>query len=132
MAFMNWSAQLEVGHNEIDSQHKKLVDLVNKLHDAMKNRTGQEALKPVLNELVSYTKYHFSTEETLMKSKGYPDFPSHKKEHDALTQQVVDLQNKINQSNTSLVTIETMNFLRDWLKNHILGTDMKLSAFLKR
>lgn len=131
MPFINWSNDLSIGVVQIDGQHQKLVGMVNRLHDAMKNRTGSQEVVKVLSELVEYTKYHFETEEKLMQQHGYTSFPSHRKEHVDLTKQVSDLAVKVGENNSSIITIETMNFLRDWLKNHILGTDMKLGDFLQ-
>ena len=131
MPFINWSSDLSIGVVQIDGQHQKLVGMVNRLHDAMKNRTGAQEVAAILSELVEYTKYHFATEEKLMQQHGYPETQAHKTEHTNLTKQVAELAVKVGESNTSLITIETMNFLRDWLKNHILGTDMKFGQFLQ-
>jgi hemerythrin len=129
MPLMTWSEQLSVNVQLVDDQHKRLVDLVNYLHDAMKQRRGAEALAKTLSELVNYTVYHFSTEEGLFSVHKYPEWLGHKHEHEALTKQAKDLSERCSRGEI-MPTTETMTFLRDWLKNHILGSDKKYGPFL--
>ena len=82
-----------------------------------------------LSELLDYTVYHFSTEEALFKTHGYPEAIKHKKEHDALTTQALDLKARYSKGDLFLSN-ETMTFLKDWLNNHIIGSDKRYSAFL--
>jgi hemerythrin len=76
----------------------------------------------VLDELIRYTETHFQTEERLMQTHRYPGIESHKLEHHMLVKKVADFQKEFDSGRTS-VSIEVMNFLRDWLNGHILGTD---------
>ncbi len=122
MSLITWSDNYSVKVSTIDNQHKKLVEIINNLHDAMKTGKGKEAIGKTLNELVSYTKYHFSAEEEMMKKHNYPGFIAHKREHDLLTQKVVDFENDF-RAGKSLLTLEVMNFLKKWLVDHILNTD---------
>ena len=130
MALIEWTDNFSVNNLIIDQQHKKLVDLVNQLHDAMKSGKGKEALSSIFDELIRYTKEHFSYEEKLMESKNYPAFISHKKLHSDLTNQVIELKNKFDSGKTSL-SIEVQNFLKNWLTNHILDEDKKYVPFIK-
>lgn len=130
MPIMNWSENLSVGIVEIDAQHKNLLAQINQLHDSMKEGKGKEALGKTLDELVTYTAYHFKTEERFFLKFAYPDTPAHKKEHDDLTKKAVDLKDKYSKGQMVL-TIEVMNFLKDWLTNHIMVSDKKYAPFLK-
>ena len=129
MAFIEWSNSLAVGVREIDNQHKQLFNLVNDLFDAMGKGEGNAILSMTLSDLTKYTVMHFETEENYMKAYNYTLFVSHKREHDKLTQQVVDLQNEFNSGSTR-ITVKVMNFLKDWLKNHIIQNDVKFGNFL--
>jgi hemerythrin len=131
MPFFAWNSTLEVGIKLVDTQHKVLVDLINRLHDAMKEGRGKEVLGPILAELVTYTNTHFKAEEELMVKSKYPDFAAHKKIHDDLKQQVQDLQKKFESGNT-LMTIDVMTFLKDWLSKHIQGIDKKYVPQMKQ
>lgn len=129
MPLIEWTQELSVGVEEIDGQHKKLVNLINLLHDSMKIGKGRDVLGQVLNELADYTVYHFETEEKLLMKYMYPSYAMHKKEHNELTKRVQEIKAKFEQGDTAL-TVEFMGFLKDWLNNHILQDDKKYSAFL--
>jgi hemerythrin-like metal-binding protein len=129
MPLITWGPMLAVGVTEIDDQHKKLVELVNQLNDAMHAGHGKDALTPVLNELVRYTVYHFGTEERLMAKHKYEASVAHKGEHTKFVATVSDFKKKFDAGNAMLST-EIMNFLRDWLSKHILQTDKKFAKAL--
>ncbi len=129
MPLFQWSQNLSVNIAEIDTQHKRLVDLINQLHDSMKEGKGKEALGKILKELTDYTVYHFSTEEKLFEKHGYPEGARHKKEHEDLTRQVLDIGGKFS-TGKAVITMEVMNFLKEWLNNHIMQVDKKYSQFL--
>lgn len=131
MALITWASMLSVGVKEIDEQHKKLVELINQLNDAMLAGKGREALGRILGELASYTQYHFSTEERLMTQHKYEESPQHKEQHKALIKQVGDFKAQF-ESGSAMISVELMNFLRDWLTNHILKTDKKFGAALNK
>ena len=129
MAYLNFTDKLSVKVVLIDDQHKKLVDIINELHDAMSTGQGKSVMNEVLAHLIDYTKMHLSTEERLMAQYNYPDRILHEAQHIDLTNQVGQLYIKVKENKIS-VTLETMNFLKDWLNHHILETDKKLGAFL--
>jgi hemerythrin-like metal-binding protein len=126
---ITWDDDYSVGIAEIDEQHKRLVGLVNDLHDAMSVGKGRTVLSTVLTELVEYTAYHFQTEERLFEQFDYPDRAEHKRLHDELTAKAVQLKKSHDEGN-QMITIEVMVFLSDWLKVHILQEDKQYSAFL--
>lgn len=128
MALMEWRPEFSVSVRQLDDQHGKLVGMVNELHDAMRVGKGREVLGPILDALISYTASHFAEEERLMRQHGYPDLARHKSEHDKLTGQVLDLQRQY-RSNGAVLSMTVMNFLRDWLVNHIQGEDRKYGPF---
>ncbi|MBK7228223.1 MAG: bacteriohemerythrin [Ignavibacteriales bacterium] len=129
MALFNWSAQYETGIFMVDTQHKKLVDAINTLHDSMKDGKGKEVAEKTLNFLVDYTIQHFSAEEDLMKKKAYPDFVNHKANHDKFVAEVKEIKAKYLAG--KILPMQVSSILSDWLKNHILGTDKKYVPFLK-
>jgi hemerythrin len=128
MALINWNDSLSVNVKEIDLQHKKLIDMINELNDAMKTGRGKDAVGKIVGGLISYTAIHFKKEEQYFDQFGYPDTENHKKEHVAFVKKVTDFKDGFAKGNLSL-SIEVMNFLSDWLKNHIKGTDKKYAGF---
>lgn len=130
MALITWSPKYSVGIPSIDEQHKKLVDIINELNDAMKTGKSKEVLNHVLTSLVDYTKVHFKYEEDLFNKFGYQEKLSHKMSHDKLTKQVIDFYDNYQKGKISL-SIDLMSFLSKWLIDHIIGEDLKYSEFLK-
>ncbi len=131
MALITWSDALSVQVREIDDQHKRLVQLINSLHDAMKAGQGKEALEKTLQELANYAVYHFRTEENYMQQFSYAGYASHKLKHDAFVKKVTAFQADYVAGKLGL-SIELMNFLRDWVTTHIRETDRNYTGTFLR
>lgn len=129
MSAITMNKNLILGHDKIDGDHQKLFDLIDQLAMAMKAGKGKEACTPVLRELLSYTKTHFSMEEALMGRHGTPNAAAHKSEHDKFVGRIEDFRNKF-EAGSSVVTIEILTFLRDWLSTHIQRTDKAMVGAL--
>ena len=130
MSLFTWNEKFRIGQAQIDGQHQQLFRLADELHAAMIKGAAKQSMAEILSRLISYTRSHFSNEESLMRSSGYPIIASHKQEHDDLTRQVVNLQHDFEAGKIS-VTLDTMKFLRSWLEHHILGSDLKIAAYLQ-
>jgi len=131
MPLILWSDKYSVRINSIDTQHKKLIEIINKLHDSMSKGTSKDILNPILQELIKYTIEHFAFEEALLKSHNYISLPTHKMEHDRFTKKVQGFQTDFEAGRAS-ISIDIITFLKDWLLNHILKTDMNYSEFLTK
>lgn len=129
MALLNWSDEYSVKIAAIDSQHKKIVELINELHTAMLHAKGKEVIGKVLEDLSSYTVFHFAAEEKLMKQYDYPGYSKQKSEHEKLSEQVKKLVEDY-KSGKTIISQQVMQFLKDWLVNHIVGSDKKYSDYL--
>ncbi len=128
---MEWSDQLSVGIREIDRQHMRLVDMVNGLYRSVHEGRVGEAVGTLLPELVNYTVEHFAYEEKLFEEHGYPETEAHIREHKKLTSQVQNFVKKIEGGNTAVAT-SLLGFLKDWLVNHIMKTDMAYGPYLNQ
>jgi hemerythrin len=131
MAFINWSSRYSVGSAEFDYHHQVLVNLINELHEAMRGGKGSQVLGDILAQLADYTVFHFSAEESAMQARAYPEAAGHEQAHEAFVQQVQDFQARFQASRLGL-SIEVMNFLKDWLINHIQNDDLRMAAFLNK
>ncbi len=129
MMLVEWNEQLSVGVLEMDVQHKRLIELINRLYDAMSRGEGSGILKTIVNELVTYTKVHFTAEERLMASRQYPQLSTHRQLHERFTTQVVEMNEKI-VTGKMLTAVNVGNFLRDWLLTHIQSEDKKYGRHL--
>lgn len=130
MPLMEWNDKLSVGITQFDNEHKRLVAMVNDLFDGVQAGRGKDLLGPVLDGLITYTKTHFANEERYMQLHNFPEFAAHKAEHDALTKQVLDVEKKFRAGATAVLSMEVMNFLKNWLVKHIMGTDKHYGPYL--
>lgn len=126
--FIEWNKELSVDIQELDEQHKVLVDILNRLHEAIITRTDTDIIDDIFTELVQYTLVHFAVEESLMRIFDYPLYEDHKKHHEQLTKQVIDLQRKARKGDIT-ASMSLWQFLKKWLTNHILIEDKKYSLF---
>jgi hemerythrin len=127
---VTWRAQYSVGIASIDSQHQKLIGMINELNAAMHEGHGRDVMGKILDGLTAYTVSHFSHEEKLMQLHRFPGFERHKVEHDKLIKQVKTLQQSF-RSGAASVTVEAMTFLLNWLIGHILGMDKQYTALMQ-
>lgn len=129
MSLFEWSNDYSVGVPSIDMEHRRLVELLNELHDSMTAGKAAEHLTSILDGLVAYTADHFRHEEELFALHGFPEAESHTEEHRRLVEQVAALQGKLLRREATL-TIELLRFLKNWLIKHILGADKAYGPFL--
>jgi len=124
MALINWSDSLNVNVQQIDREHKVLVDYINELNDAMKSGHGKEILKPIIINLYNYSKTHFATEEAIFDKTNYPDAEEHIRQHQLFIKKIYDFKQSFIDGKVGL-SIDILNFLKDWLTKHIMSTDKK-------
>lgn len=127
--YVEWKQEYSVGINSIDEQHKKLLSLINQLQTAVDYSTGDQFEREALDELVDYTKTHFSYEEGLMRDNDYPDYEPHKAMHKKMIKKVEDVLAEYELDHDTAMN-NAAEFLKDWLINHINGTDKEYSSYL--
>lgn len=128
--FISWNDNLSVKVNEFDQHHKKLLKLISALFTRMEEGSGNDVLAKTLSELIDYTAYHFGAEEKNFKEYNYPDSEAHIKQHNILVSKAKDLHRGITE-NEGVLSIEVLDFLQDWVVNHINKTDKKYTEFFK-
>ncbi len=128
--FVTWLPKYSVNIEAIDSQHQVLVGLIRQLQEAMSEGRGRAFQHGLAERLVDYTKQHFRFEEKLMSERGYELLADHMKQHRVLTDQVCELQQKI-QNREAVSNASIMLFLRNWLTDHIMQHDQKYAQAWK-
>lgn len=126
---IEWSPQFSIGIDEMDNQHKKLINIINGLNDALAEGKAKETVGTVLGELLDYTETHFTEEEAFMQRGNYSELEGHKKIHRFFTDKIRDLK-KQHENGTAMISRDVLVFLKDWLVNHIAKMDKKYSAVL--
>jgi len=127
MSYLPWSDEFSVNIREIDEQHKRLVGMINTLHEALVSGHGKKAQGKIITEMVDYATVHFGTEEKYMRLYKFPGHLNHKAEHDSFSEKAVDLKARV-EGKGFILTLGVLNFLKDWLQNHILVTDKQYTS----
>ena len=129
MALMEWQDSFSVGVTKLDDDHKRLIDLINRIDEAEKSG---KSVQWALEELRNYAQYHFKAEEERMKAAGYPEIEEHMREHRAFVEWLTTVERTYNLAPDAHFHIaETVNeYLRDWLTHHILLIDMQYKGRL--
>ena len=125
-----WNESYSVGVKEIDEQHKKLIEIINQLIDAQDVSSHSEVISDILTNMMDYAFYHFKTEENLMREHQYADYMSHRKTHLGFIRRTAELSSDAT-GFAEHVPSETLSFLKNWLLDHILKTDMQYKNFFK-
>jgi hemerythrin len=131
MTYFKWGADLSVGNSFIDHDHRRLIGYVNDLHSATTKGKGREVVESILVALIKYTQEHFQREEHHMERMHFAGIEAHKQQHRELLQQVLALQEKYKEGHIT-VAAQVSHLLRDWLSLHIMKSDKKLAAAIRK
>ncbi|MCK5680543.1 hemerythrin family protein [bacterium] len=118
-----WKDKYSVGNSEIDKQHKGLFELGNELPEV----SGEQDVKPIIMQLFKYTREHFSAEEEMMNSIGFPYLAGHKKLHDDFITELSEISSQSLDTDKSIYGFK--EFVYKWLLGHILTEDNKYFRF---
>ncbi|MGL1892560.1 MAG: bacteriohemerythrin [Spirochaetaceae bacterium] len=127
---VTFSPELSVGVKTFDDHHIVLFDIINKLADAMSSGESNNIIIEILKELIDYTDWHFHAEEVTFDRYNYPDKVAHKNVHTAMLKTANGLLNDA-QSGKKVLSNEVLDFLQDWIFDHIMGIDKKYESFLR-
>ena len=131
MQVLVWEERFSVGIREFDQHHKILFEMINSLIFAQEDGRDPDIIKNSLEQLRSYTIFHFVAEEAMMKHFEFEGLNEHIAEHEALLEQVVEYQERI-AANDGVTIDELLNFLAGWLLDHTLGLDQLYGPYLTR
>lgn len=120
MAYMEWSRELEFGLPVIDTQHKRIVEMINELAHAMQTGNDKET-QHVMEGLLNYTVTHFEFEEDLQEKAGYPFLKAHRRIHEIFMKKVAAIRERA--AHGENIAPELMKLLNGWLVNHINSED---------
>jgi hemerythrin len=130
--FLAWSDEYSLGIHAIDSDHKTLFDIVNTLHEGLaRGVTNSNELGIAITGLARYVDEHFEREEKFMDDYCYPEAEAHKAEHRNFMRLVYAARKVHTATPQKLDPHKLLDFLRDWLTGHVLGSDKKIAPYLK-
>jgi hemerythrin-like metal-binding domain len=129
MAILIWNPSLNVNIDIIDTQHKKLFELANDFYSELYKGADKACLLVKIDELISYSNFHFQTEENLLVHSNYSGLPSHASEHKQFLDELTALKSRVISENM-VISVEIINFLRNSIIDHIFVSDRNMAKFM--
>lgn len=130
MSLIRWQDSFAIGVASIDSDHQVLVSLLNQLSETREEGQARDVVGSVLNVLVEYTINHFHREEHLMALCGYSDLADHHQKHQRIAARVQKMRQQY-ESGCHTAVDELLNFLKNWLVEHIIGEDTHIRPWVE-
>jgi len=128
--FFRWEDIYNTNIASIDTQHKVIIKILNELYEVVLVRKEEGKLSDILNELVQYTVYHFQEEEKMFEEYAFVEEEEHKIEHQKFIDKVSQFGEML-ESRKGFLAIDLIEFLKDWLIEHIMITDQKYVVYFK-
>ena len=130
MEKIQWLGEYNIGLELIDTQHQKLVEILNNLNEIKKEKNIERLIRG-FHDLICYSRIHFFDEEEIMKKINYPKYEEHKLEHKFFIDKLEEINKEIYEKNV-YISLSMRIFLKDWLINHILKTDREIIPYINK
>lgn len=119
-----WKEEYTIGLETIDQQHRKFIDILNKLSKSFLSQDDRKEVAIVLKELEEYAENHFAFEEKYFRDFNYEDSEEHKKHHEVFRSQIQSFWEQLKNEN-ELLKYDLLQFMDNWLTAHIVKEDKK-------
>lgn len=130
MTYFEWTSAIEIGHAEIDTQHKRLLELGEAVVEPLTNLNEPRHSAAPLQALIDYAQEHFAYEEGLMRLAGYPEADQHAKQHASLLKELRTYCSRVQRGHHSN-PVGLISFLWNWFVLHIDSSDRELAVWLR-
>ena len=127
---IEWKPEYSVDIESIDNQHKKFIEVIENLYSAIQKNETDEKIEEIFGNLKDYIKIHFSTEEGYFEKFNYENSEEHKNEHINFKKRIEELMGNKKESRLK-ISLELIDFLEDWLINHLISQDQKYKKCFK-
>src|SRR3989339_596228 len=125
MSKFGWNEKMALGIESVDREHQKLFEMIDQLQKAMTKGQSSSALGQIFAGLIDYTNNHFGHEARLFEELGYENRAAHLAKHDLFTDKMAVLKSQFDAQSNFMIGVDVMNFLNDWLIEHVMGEDRK-------
>jgi len=129
VALLTWNPACTVGVTAMDDQHGIVMDAMNELCQAVANGSGREVISKSLDQLIEFTRMHFSSEESLMERAGFPGLAEHRAQHQCMLARMLNSAHRLQYGN-GIEMSSFLSFLRDWYVDHSSGLDQQYGPWL--
>jgi hemerythrin-like metal-binding protein len=128
---LDWTADFELGIQEMDEQHKQLIDLVNTMHASLKQGKNKKEVKDNIRSFVDFASYHFGNEEQYFEQFAYDNAKEHTQEHKAFVKEILQFQSDYSANKIKFLD-DLMPYIKKWLHKHFSITDKKYAILFKQ
>lgn len=125
MTLIKWTDELSLGIDEVDEEHKALIDLINGLYDVIQVGADYVQVVELLGEIYSQIAVHFAHEEDMMRQSGYARFEEHREDHETLLDDLREIMDEV-EADGSFDAVELSNDLNRWFVDHFRTHDARL------
>jgi hemerythrin-like metal-binding protein len=125
-----WSDDFLIGIEELDYEHRCLIEDVNKLHRELREYADMDGIKATLGTVYTRIQAHFALEESVMVSHRYAHYAEHKAEHERLLDEYAERMTKFDKDPNPDDQEAIEGILRQWIVDHILTADKKMSLMI--
>jgi hemerythrin-like metal-binding protein len=129
--FIVWEDEYAVGHSELDAHHRRMFEIINALYEAATTGIAEEQIRQTFLDMHQYTQIHFRAEENVLSAVRYPRLSDQKRAHGAFVGKLDELS-RISLIPSQALSLDVLQFLKNWWLNHILEMDKDYAAHLSR
>lgn len=126
MALIEWRKEFETGLQEVDHEHRELVELINDLHEQLDSDAPKDTVSAFLGEVFARIAAHFALEETIMRKHNYDEYEAHKAEHETLLDELRDIMDDFENGVYTDYKNALAVAVHDWFVNHFKTKDARL------
>jgi len=128
MPLITWNDNYSVYNEALDSHHKELVSILNRLYEECLDVDSQNCVGPKLDELLAYADYHFKAEVEYMRRIEYFEVDAHIEMHNGFAYKIEEMK-RIPCADQLELTRELIVFIGKWLLQHVLEEDKKYALY---
>ena len=126
---VKWRDAFNLNIDIIDSEHQKLIGIINKLYENFRVKDKDALIKQLLKELWDYANVHFKREESKFEKYNYPEIDKHKEQHQIFMNKIKEVENDFLKGKINM--FDQASFLNKWFTNHILVEDKKYAKYFE-
>lgn len=129
MTYIVWVENMSVGISTFDEEHKIMFDMINDFYNNIKKRPNSENIDKLFNDIKTFATNHFESEEKLMIKYDYPEYESHKEEHEQFMLKIEEIGEKL-RNKRLILSFDITNYIKQWITTHVDTIDKRYCEFL--
>jgi hemerythrin len=130
MALLEWRDEYSTGIEDVDDEHRDLIDIVNRLHALMLATDSKLTVPAFIDGLIKGVSAHFALEERIMDESGYPESARHREDHERLLDELREFKAAFARAE-EVDSVELAMRLEPWFSRHLIIHDLPLHRTLR-